>query len=172
MILTEEGEQHLSFALEIARKCVPYFMARHGIHQSKRADFESAAGEGVFKAISTYNPKKSGFKTYATLKINGALKDQVGYEMAKRRYGGNILPQSAIDNVQGKTIPRLDILEDILEDISRQFSFRDRIMINLYYLEGHTWLEISKTVGLSKSQVGQILKRAQGKLKKLLEKTA
>lgn len=61
------------------------------------------------------------------------------------------------------------ITVDNLKQAMKKMSDRDRCLLQLFYFEDKSYQEISKIMGLSKSNVGVALQRAREHLKKILE---
>jgi RNA polymerase sigma factor (sigma-70 family) len=110
---------------------------------------------GFLTAKRTYKTGKSSFKTYASLRINGYIKDyfraQDFVPRLARKRGVVVRYQSIKDEHQKFDLTGLKIGE-YLYGLTKL----EKLVMTLYYEAGITMAEIGKVIGISESRISQI----------------
>lgn len=126
-------------------------------------ELKSSAYFGLVDAASKYNPSIGSFFNYASIRIEGAIKDHL-----------KSLPICSINNStqENNTIDsKNNFVEtnDFFDFISSKISIIEYRIILMYYREFKTMKEIGDLEKLSESRISQIISKSHGKLRKALE---
>jgi len=120
---------------------------------------------GIIDAIDHYEqPKvhKTPFYIYAYRKV-------MSYMEAELKKDNNILCEDiAIESIADKNSENAltcIIVKDIMERSIKILSEREFYMINAYYIEGYTFMEIGKKLFITRERVRQVFLRGLKKLK-------
>jgi RNA polymerase sigma factor (sigma-70 family) len=131
---------------------------------------------GLVNAIRKFDPEKNtSFKTYATVRINGAMLDgernrdhlpRLERQRAKR---GEIEPPPPPTSIDSEGVPesfcRDEDASEIFTGLSRCLGDRSALMFTWYYRDGITMKEIGKLLELSESRVSQLMASCRKRLK-------
>ena len=131
--ITDLINSHISLAEKIATikkctmpKCVSY------------DDLKSAAYFGLVDAANKYNPKKNScFGIYAAWRIAGAIRDYLREISWGKR--GNSKPAQMLEEISFHHV----IPSELFEKLGGNLSEIARLIIGLYYREGHSQSEIA-----------------------------
>lgn len=168
-------------------RLVAYLAKKYNTNGRNLDDLISIGTIGLIKAIDTYDAKKGvRLATYASRCIDNELLMMLRSDK-KQTKEVYLYEPIGMDDGEGNHISLLDILETTDEDIAERMELeenisklggyvqealtpREREIITLRYgLEGRkevTQREIAKRLGISRSYVSRIQKRALGKLRK------
>lgn len=160
-------------------RLVAHIIKKYYGNSSEQDDLISIGTIGLIKAVSTFNYKKgTRFATYASRCIENEI---LMYFRNKKKYAQDISFTDPIDSDKdGNTLSLMDIMADehsVTEDIEDKLrdeklyrtidealSEREKEIIYLRYgLEGrkaYTQREVAKRLGISRSYVSRIEKRA------------
>lgn len=167
---------------------VRYIANRVSRNLPSHIEYEDLVGYGTFgllDAIEKYNSDiNTGFRTYATFRIKGAMFD----ELSKTSYSSRSVPEislckiiSSDENIRlSDTIechPNLnpEIMfekkerETLITNTLKILSDKEKKVISLYYFEGLTIKEIGEVFYVSQSRASQIHKVSLNKLKQRLK---
>lgn len=146
-------------------------LPRH-IASSEAHDLESEAKIAFMDCLKTWDPRKGEVWPYVSFRLKGAMQDYL------RKRGGDPVAGlyeyvTAAANVymafNQKSIAHESIDKTLhLESAMKDFSDKEKTVIESYYKQDKTFKEIGKDIGLSESQVSRICKEATAKLKKNL----
>lgn len=175
-------ERNLRLVAYVARK----YVSTEGDRSLE--DMISVGTIGLIKAITSFDEKKGKLSTYAARCIDNELlmmlrgdrkksKEISLYEPIGTDYEGNVI--SLFDVIESSENP-IDVQFEISEDIEKlqkiikkELTKREYDIIKSRYgLEGEkeiTQREVAKRLGISRSYVSRIEKKALNKLKKALE---
>jgi RNA polymerase sigma-70 factor (ECF subfamily) len=139
-----------------------YGLAYHLTHNRDDAeDLTQEAFARAWRSFATLRDHASVFAWLKTILVN-VWKDR----LAARRpppVPASVSPEDPLDAASRREeIMRLRLLVDSLEE-------RDRIVLDLSHLQGHSTREIATFLGLEEGHVRVILHRARQKLAELLE---
>ena len=163
--------------------CKKYYAA-----ESDQEDLISIGTIGLIKAVSSYRLDKNiRFATYASRCIENEI---LMYFRSRRKSSSDISLSELIETgTDGAALEIMDVVageEDLLEELSARENARllraamgqvlteqERQVVSMRYgLMGHTprkqW-EVAQTLGISRSYVSRIEKRALGRLREALE---
>lgn len=187
----KDGDQRAKEILvERNLRLVAYIAKKYTSVESDRSleDMISVGTIGLIKAVTSFDEKKGKLSTYAARCIDNELlmmlrgerkksKEISLYEPIGTDYEGNVI--SFFDVMESNENP-IDIMFEIKEDIEKlqkivkeELTKREYDIIKSRYgLEGEkeiTQREVAKKMGISRSYVSRIEKKALNKLKKILE---
>lgn len=174
-------EEFMKYSDETLRKYDPQIKAtvrwyvsslpRH-IASSEAHDLESEAKIAFMDCLKTWDPRKGKLWSYVSFRLKGAMQDYL------RKRGGDPVAGlyehvTAAANVymafNQKSIASEEIDKSLhLESAMKDFSDKEKAVIEGYYKHDLTFKEIGKKIGLSESQVSRIAKDATAKLKQVL----
>ncbi|MBR2376739.1 MAG: sigma-70 family RNA polymerase sigma factor [Clostridia bacterium] len=142
------------------------------------ADYEDLLQEGMLgliKAVNLYKEGESSFRTFATLCIKSSL-----YTAVKKYSANNLQPLNdsveydtwldkyfVNENPEDETI-RKEAVNELIKLISDKLSKTEQKVLNLY-LEGLSYEEISKSLGMNFKSIDNALQRARKKIKSIGE---
>lgn len=121
-------------------------------------ELKSAAYMGLLDAASKFDPSKSSFYTYASIRINGSIKDYLKF----------ILNLDKILGIQSNST-NLPEIDDFFDFVFTKLDVEDSKILKMYYLESKTMKEIGVVENISESRVSQIISSIHKKLKKNLK---
>ena len=138
---------------------------------------------GVFRAILTFNPEKSNFKSYSYLCVKSAILTLIKKSTREKNKPLNnyISLSGGMENDNDKTDIVLDVQYDpersyinkeseveLLEEIKNALSkYEHKILI--YYLQGYSYDEISQKAGKDVKSIDNALQRIRKKLSSKVE---
>ena len=177
-ILREEFTKHSSETLEKYKNqinaTVRWYVSplpRH-IQKHEADDLASEAKIAFVECLKGWDPRKGQLWTYVSVRLKGAMQDYL------RKRGGDPVAGiyeyvSSAANVymafNKKSIAHEEIDKTLhLDSALKDFSDKERAVIEGYYQKDMTFKEIGKKIGLSESQVSRICKDATIKLKQAL----
>jgi RNA polymerase sigma factor (sigma-70 family) len=151
-------------------------------------DMIQAGRLGLLDAWYKYNKKKEcSFKTYAGIRIRGAIIDALRDEAYFSRYayknrdGSNAVYDLDLEKLKGKPVDDLpsdpeklvdDLLQrNALEKAMQKLIIDDRIVISDYYYNGVRLVDSGKNLGVSEANAYQRRRRGERTLKKILVNT-
>ncbi|MFH1386185.1 MAG: sigma-70 family RNA polymerase sigma factor [bacterium] len=147
-------------------------LPRH-IASSEAHDLESEAKIAFVECLKTWDPRKGNLWTYVSVRLKGSMQDYL------RKRGGdpvaglyefvasaaNVYMAFNKKNIVHEEVDKLSNLDSVMKD----FSNKEKTVLENYYQNDKTFKEIGKEIGLSESQVSRICKEATLKLKKGLK---
>ena len=167
----------------VAHICKKYYSS-----SCEQDDLISIGTVGLIKGISSYNPEKGvRLATYASRCVENEI---LMYLRSQKKTSGDISLSEAIDEDGDGKLSILDILcedeEDLLERISKReisrrlhqnihtaLTEREQTIIALRYgldrQRIHTQLEVAAMLGISRSYVSRLEKKALAKLRLAME---
>jgi len=144
-------------------------LPRH-IASSEAADLESEAKIAFVECLKTWDPRKGDLWPYVSVRLKGSMQDYL------RKRGGDPVAGlyefiTSAANVYMAFNRKEIVHEEIdrvlhVDDAMKDFSTKEKAVIEQYYQHDKTFKEIGKDIGLSESQVSRISKEATLKLKK------
>lgn len=169
-------------------RLVAHVIKKYAVTEEDKEELLSIGTIGLIKAASTFNPDFGNkFATYAIRCIDNEI---LMYFRGRKKTKGDVSLYEPIGvDKEGNQIHLVDVLdvedEDVIDKIIKEtqlkkvaesidnvLSDRELLIIKLRYgLEGsrcYTQKEIAKGLGISRSYVSRIEKKALEKLKKLL----
>jgi RNA polymerase sigma factor for flagellar operon FliA len=125
-------------------------------------ELKSAAYYGLIDAANKFNPKIGSFYCYASIRINGAIKDHL-------RFLGNFGKNDIVESYffEKDNLSTLDFFEYLATKLEE----KEFDIIKMYYLESKTMTEIAEIKNLSESRISQIISKLHKKLKIKLKGT-
>jgi RNA polymerase sigma factor (sigma-70 family) len=177
-ILREEFLKHSEEALQKyepqIKSTVRWYVSslpRH-IATSEANDLESEAKIAFMDCLKTWDPRKGELWAYVSFRLKGAMQDYL------RKRGGDPVAGlyeyiTSAANVymafNQKTIAYEELDKSLhLDSAMKDFSDKEKAVIEGYYQHDKTFKEIGKEIGLSESQTSRICKEATSRLKHLL----
>ena len=177
-ILREEFLKHSSETLKKysaqIKSTVRWYVSslpRH-IASHELDDLESEAKLAFMDCLKTWDPRKGDVWPYVSFRLKGAMQDYL------RKRGGDPVAGlyeyvTTAANVymafNQKSIAHEEIDRTLhLDSAMKDFSDKEKAVIEGYYRKDKTFKEIGKDIGLSESQVSRICKEATSKLKEAL----
>lgn len=137
-------------------------------------DMDDLIQEGtvaVFSAVKSFDENKASFSTFAELCVSRAIAS-----VAKRGSAAKRIPDKLISPLDDFELQSDSTPEDIIINKESYKSFTDNIKLNLSdmeykvlcaFVEGKTYSEISKLLGVEIKSVDNALKRIRQKLKSI-----
>ena len=184
----EEAERAQKVLVERNLRLVVHIVKKYQNADGEIEDFISIGCIGLIKAIKTFDNKKGRLATYACRCIENEL---LMFLRGKKKSSREVsLFEPIGQDKEGNEIHLVDVIEqnqpDILEnmeldgDIRRLFALMDdsltdrerQILVMRYGLYGNrevTQSEIGEALGISRSYVSRIEKKALGKLREKFE---
>lgn len=169
-------------------RLVAHVIKKYSVSEEDRDELLSIGTIGLIKAASTFNPDFGNkFATYAIRCIDNEI---LMYFRGRKKTKGDVSLYEPIGvDKEGNQIHLMDVLdvedEDVIDKIIKKaqlkkvsdgiedtLSERELLIIRLRYglndTKAYTQKEIAKSLGISRSYVSRIEKKALEKLKKLL----
>lgn len=190
-IKMSEGDKNAKNKLiEHNLRLVAHIVKKYSPSQSEQDELISIGTIGLIKAVSTFDFSKGAkFATYASRCIDNEI--LMNFRAAKKSAGDIYINEPVETDKDGNTLTLIDLIDDgvdIHEQIdilirSRQlYRFLDtcleprelEIIVYRYGLYGrtpHTQNETAKMLGISRSYVSRIEKKAIEKLRKMYDST-
>lgn len=157
----------------LINRYMPYVINAASRYKVSGYDTEDFIQEGllaIFSAVKSYKSEKSSFKTFVILCINRAMSSAVTKLSGAQKH----IPESLISPIDEIDLPDMSNPESIIiekEDYS-DFALAVKNALSQFeysvlseFLQGKTYLEISKALGVSTKSVDNALKRIRAKLK-------
>ena len=116
---------------------------------------KSAAYLGLVVAAEKYRSDASSFVTYATIKIQGSMKDYV----RELKWGTRKNRKKAV------SLTDYAKKESNIFEITFDLKAIEKKVISMYYEGGYTLKEIGKEIGVSESRVSQLLNQVRSTIK-------
>ena len=188
--MSEGDKKAKDMLIEHNLRLVAHIIKKYSPSQSEQDELISIGTIGLIKAVSTFDFSKGAkFATYASRCIDNEI--LMNFRAAKKSAGDIYINEPVETDKDGNTLTLIDLIDDgvdIHEQIdilirSRQlYRFLDtcleprelEIIVHRYGLYGrnpHTQNETAKMLGISRSYVSRIEKRAIEKLKKMYDST-
>jgi len=174
-------EQFLKYSAETLEKykdqiesTVKWYVStlpRH-IAQHEAEDLESEAKIAFVECLKTWDPRRGELWPYVSIRLKGAMQDYLRKRGADPVAGLYEFITSAA-NVYMAFNRKEIVHEEVdkllhIDSAMKNFSEKEKAVIENYYKNDKTFKEIGKEIGLSESQVSRICKEATLKLKKAL----
>lgn len=146
-------------------------LPRH-IASSEAKDLESEAKIAFVECLKTWDPRKGELWPYVSVRLKGAMQDYLRKRGTDPVAGLYEFITSAANVYMA--FNRKEIVHEEIDKIlhvdsaMKEFSEKEKAVIENYYRHDKTFKEIGKEIGLSESQVSRICKDATLKLKKAL----
>lgn len=146
-------------------------LPRH-IASSEAKDLESEAKIAFMECLKTWDPRKGELWPYVSVRLKGAMQDYLRKRGTDPVAGLYEFITSAANVYMA--FNRKEIVHEEIDKIlhvdsaMKEFSEKEKAVIENYYRRDKTFKEIGKEIGLSESQVSRICKDATLKLKKAL----
>ena len=174
-------EEYLKYSKETLEKYDPQIKAtvrwyvsslpRH-IASSEAGDLESEAKIAFMECLKTWDPRKGELWPYVSIRLKGAMQDYLrkrGSDPVAGLYeyitsAANVYMAFNKRSIAHEEVDKLLHVDSAMKD----FSDKEKAVIEGYYREDKTFKEIGKEIDLSESQVSRICKDATQKLKKAL----
>lgn len=153
-MLTSEKQnlvlQYISFSEKLAKS-----QFRKTPPQVQLDELISAAYMGLVDAAKKYDGK-SDFKTYASWRINGEIKDYLrGLQWDRHNVKVSAIPESYDIPCEKEA----DNFDDVLDDVAKNhISFLAKNILRMYYGERLTITKIAEKVNLSSARISQLIK--------------
>jgi RNA polymerase sigma factor (sigma-70 family) len=174
-------EEYLKFSRETLEKYEPQIKAtvrwyvsslpRH-IAGSEAGDLESEAKLAFLDCLKTWDPRKGEVWPYVSFRLKGAMQDYLrkrGSDPVAGLYEYITSAANVYMAFNQKSIAHEEIDKALhLDSAMKDFSSKEKAVIEGYYRKDKTFKEIGRDIGLSESQVSRICKDATAKLKDAL----
>jgi len=174
-------EEYLRFSKETLEKYNPQIKAtvrwyvsslpRH-IAGSEAGDLESEAKLAFMDCLKTWDPRKGELWPYVSFRLKGAMQDYLrkrGSDPVAGLYEYVTSAANVYMAFNKKSIAHEEIDKTLhLDSAMKDFSEKEKAVIEGYYQRDRTFKEIGREIGLSESQVSRICKDATAKLKENL----
>lgn len=147
-------------------------LPRH-IASSEAHDLESEAKIAFVECLKTWDPRKGELWTYVSVRLKGSMQDYLrkrGTDPVAGLYefitsAANVYMAFNRKQIVHEEVDKLLHVDHAMKD----FSDKEKAVVEEYYKNDRTFKEIGKDIGLSESQVSRICKEATLKLKKALK---
>lgn len=174
-------EEYLRFSKETLEKYNPQIKAtvrwyvsslpRH-IASSEAGDLESEAKLAFMDCLKTWDPRKGELWPYVSFRLKGAMQDYLrkrGSDPVAGLYEYITSAANVYMAFNKKSIAHEEIDKTLhMDSAMKDFSEKEKAVIEGYYQRDRTFKEIGREIGLSESQVSRICKDATAKLKENL----
>jgi RNA polymerase sigma factor (sigma-70 family) len=146
-------------------------LPRH-IAKSEADDLESEAKIAFVDCLKTWDPRKGDLWPYVSVRLKGSMQDYLRKRGSDPVAGLYEFITSAANVYMA--FNRKEIVHDEIDKVlhvdsaMKDFSEKEKAVVENYYRNDKTFKEIGKEIGLSESQVSRICKEATLKLKKAL----
>ena len=175
---------------KIVEKYIPlvkYLASRIMLGKTKYIEYEDLVSYGIvglLDAINRYDSSKGmKFSSYATLRIKGAMIDEIRknrpiskgamdklakYNESVERLQNIFMREPSIKEIaiDLEYNEKLEILSEAIEKLKE----KDKLILNLYYYEKFTLKEIGQVLEVSESRVCQLHSRAIRNLREIMKK--
>jgi RNA polymerase sigma factor (sigma-70 family) len=146
-------------------------LPRH-IAKSEADDLEQEAKIAFLEALKTWDPRKGDLWPYISVRLKGSMQDYLrkrGTDPVAGLYewvtsAANVYMAFNRKSIVHEEVDKLLHVETAMKD----FSDKEKSVIEGYYQKDQTFKEIGQQIGLSESQVSRICKDATLKLRKNL----
>lgn len=146
-------------------------LPRH-IATSEAHDLEQEAKIAFMECLKTWDPRKGDLWPYVSVRLKGAMQDYLrkrGTDPVAGLYewvtsAANVYMAFNRKSIVHEEVDKLLHVDSAMKD----FSEKEKAVIEGYYRNDKTFKEIGKEIGLSESQVSRICKDATLELKKRL----
>jgi RNA polymerase sigma factor (sigma-70 family) len=146
-------------------------LPRH-IASSEAHDLESEAKIAFMDCLKTWDPRKGDLWPYVSFRLKGAMQDYLrkrGSDPVAGLYEYITSAANVYMAFNQRSIAHEDIDKNLhLDSAMKDFSDKEKAVIEGYYRKDKTFKEIGQDIGLSESQVSRICKDATAKLKTAL----
>jgi RNA polymerase sigma factor (sigma-70 family) len=178
-IVREEFIKHASETLEKYKKqiesSVKWYVSslpRH-VAKSEADDLGSEAKIAFVECLKTWDPRKGNLWPYVSVRLKGSMQDYLrkrGSDPVAGLYeyitsAANVYMAFNRKEIVHEEVDKLLHLDSAMKD----FSDKEKAVVEGYYKRDRTFKEIGKEISLSESQVSRICKEATLKLKKVLK---
>lgn len=188
--MAEGDKESKNRLIEHNLRLVAHIVKKYISSSSEQDEMISIGTVGLIKAVSTFDYTKGArFATYASRCIENEI--LMNFRSLKKSAGDIYISEPVDTDKDGNTLTLMDLVDDgvdIHEQVdllirSRQlYQFLDKcldsreleIIVHRYGLYGskpHTQSETAKKLGISRSYVSRLEKKAIGKLKKMYDTT-
>lgn len=146
-------------------------LPRH-IAKSEADDLESEAKIAFVDCLKTWDPRKGDLWPYVSVRLKGSMQDYLRKRGTDPVAGLYEFITSAANVYMA--FNRKEIAHDEIDKVlhidsaMKDFSEKEKTVVENYYRNDKTFKEIGKEIGLSESQVSRICKEATLKLKEAL----
>ena len=146
-------------------------LPRH-IASSEARDLEQEAKIAFVDCLKTWDPRKGDLWPYVSVRLKGSMQDYL-----RKRGGDPVAGLYEFISSAATVYMAFNRKEIVHEEVDKllhvdsamkDFSDKEKAVIENYYKKDMTFKEIGKDIGLSESQVSRICKDATLKLKKAL----
>jgi RNA polymerase sigma factor (sigma-70 family) len=175
-------EEFLKYSTETLEKYEPQIKAtvrwyvsslpRH-IASSEAGDLESEAKIAFMECLKTWDPRKGDIWPYVSVRLKGSMQDYLrkrGTDPVAGLYEYVTSAANVYMAFNSKSIVHEEIDKVLhLDSAMKDFSDKEKAIIEKYYKHDQTFKEIGRDIGLSESQVSRICKEATLKLKRALK---
>lgn len=146
-------------------------LPRH-IAKSEADDLESEAKIAFVDCLKTWDPRRGELWPYVSVRLKGSMQDYLrkrGNDPVAGLYefvtsAANVYMAFNRKEIVHEEVDKLLHVDSAMKD----FSDKEKKVVQGYYKHDQTFKEIGKDIGLSESQVSRICKDATVKLKKAL----
>ncbi len=157
---------------EVLDAMLPYFSQRFG-NPSAVYDLGSEAKIAFIECLKTWDPRKGDLWPYVSVRLKGSMQDYLrkrGSDPVAGLYeyitsAANVYMAFNRKEIVHEEVDKLLHLDTAMKD----FSDKEKSVVEGYYKRDRTFKEIGKEISLSESQVSRICKEATLKLKKVLK---
>lgn len=164
----EAVEQHLPFIKVVVGRERGFWQ-----HTMTYEEAVSFAVEATMRLFPGYDPEKGAFTTWVSLRLRGVFHDE--WDKQNRRAEKAVwgpLVVSEQDEVLF-ACPHAPSPDDLLRDVDlgralALLTTRERHVVQAYYMDGRTQLDISGDLHLTETRVGQIRVQALNKMRRRL----
>ncbi len=149
-------------------------LPRH-IAKAEAGDLESEAKIAFIECLKTWDPRKGDLWPYVSVRLKGSMQDYLrkrGTDPVAGLYefitsAANVYMAFNRKEIVHEEVDKLLHVDSAMKD----FSDKEKTVVEKYYKDDQTFKEIGKQIGLSESQVSRICKEATVKLKKNLRES-
>jgi RNA polymerase sigma factor (sigma-70 family) len=147
-------------------------LPRH-IASSEAHDLESEAKIAFVECLKTWDPRKGDLWPYVSVRLKGSMQDYLrkrGTDPVAGLYefitsAANVYMAFNRKEIVHEEIDKILHIDSAMKD----FSDKEKAVMEEYYKQDRTFKEIGKDIGLSESQVSRICKEATRKMRKAIK---